>query len=117
MSYNPAVSSNFQQPLVNPELSTNPTPEPRTLQPPNKGGKSAVSELHEVAMQSGQHLEWIEESECGPAHCKLFSMKVVMGPHEATGSGRSKKIAKQCAAETLLKQFQGKEKPTTGGQV
>lgn len=82
-----------------------------TMQPQIRGGKSAVSELHEFAVQSGQTLDWVQESECGPAHCKLFSMKVTLGPHEVTGSGRSKKIAKQTAAQSLLAKLQ--ETPKT----
>ena len=90
-------------PAENPEQQTAPSVEqPPTMQLELRTGKSAVSELHELAVQIGETLSWVQESECGPAHCKLFSMKVTMGTQEATGSGRSKKIAKQVAAQSLL---------------
>ena len=81
-----------------------------SVQIPGTSGKSPVSAVHELAVQLGETLEWMQVSECGPAHCKLFSMKVTMGSYEAIGSGRSKKIAKQVAAQSLLLQIQESSK-------
>ncbi len=80
-----------------------------TSMQPLQGGKSAVSTVHDLAHQNGWTVNWFEESETGPAHAKVFSMKVTMGPYEVSGSGRSKKLAKQDAAQLLVAQVTGNE--------
>jgi double-stranded RNA-binding protein Staufen len=84
-------------------------PQPITSMKPLQGGKSAVSTVHDLAYQNGWTVNWFEESETGPAHAKVFSMKVTMGPYEVSGSGRSKKLAKQDAAQLLAAQVSGNE--------
>ena len=86
-----------------------PPPQPVTSMQPLQGGKSAVSTVHDLAHQNGWTINWFEESETGPAHAKTFSMKVTMGPYEVSGSGRSKKLAKQDAAQLLVAQVTGNE--------
>ena len=82
-------------------------PQVTTTMQPLQAGKSAVSSAHDLAHQNGYTINWYEESETGPAHAKVFSMRVTMGPYEVTGSGRSKKLAKQDAAQLLLTQVTG----------
>lgn len=84
-------------------------PKPTTSMKPLQGGKSAATTIHEIAHQNGWTINWFEESETGPAHAKVFSMKVTMGPYEVSGSGRSKKLAKQDAAQLLVAQVTGNE--------
>ena len=84
-------------------------PQPITSMKPLQGGKSAVSMVHDLAHQNGWTVNWFEESETGPPHAKVFSMKVTMGPYEVSGSARSKKLAKQDAAQLLVGQVSGNE--------
>ena len=84
-------------------------PKPITSMKPLQGGKSAANTIHEIAQQNGWTINWFEESEAGPAHAKVFSMKVTMGPYEVSGSGRSKKLAKQDASQLLMAQVTGNE--------
>lgn len=84
-------------------------PQAITSMQPIQGGKSAVSSVNDIAYQSGWTVNWFEESETGPAHAKIFSVKATMGPYEVNGSGRSKKNAKQDAAQLLLAQVTGNE--------
>ena len=84
-------------------------PQPITSMQPIQGGKSAVSMVHDLARQNGWTVNWFEESEIGPPHAKVFSMKVTMGPYEVSGSARSKKLAKQDAAQLLVAQVSGNE--------
>ena len=84
-------------------------PQPITSMQPLQGGKSAVSMAHDLARQNGWTVNWFEESETGPPHAKVFSMKVTMGPYEVSGSARSKKLAKQDAAQLLVAQVSGNE--------
>jgi len=48
-------------------------------------------------------LEYKLVSQTGPVHCPIFTMSVEMDGQEVFGQGRSKKLAKQAAAEAALR--------------
>lgn len=74
-----------------------------------QSSKSAISTVHDMAHENGWTLNWCEESEVGPPHAKVFTIRVTMGPYQLSGSGRSKKLAKQEAAQLLAAHVAGNE--------
>ncbi|XP_028394368.1 LOW QUALITY PROTEIN: trithorax group protein osa-like [Dendronephthya gigantea] len=105
----PHMPQKFQTSFKQAKKSVALPPQTLTSMQPLQGGKSAVSTVHDLARQNGWTANWFEESETGPAHAKMFTMKVTMGPYEVSGSGRSKKLAKQDAAQLLVAQASGNE--------
>jgi len=66
--------------------------------------KDAKSQLQEVLQASGLNApEYVLVSEDGPDHDREFTVKVVIkGEDTTTGSGRSKQLAQQVAAQAVL---------------
>ena len=62
--------------------------------------------------------EWTLVSEAGPQHQKRFTWKLTMGEFSTTGSGHSKKIARQGAAEQMMATLpeEWKQKRLGGGR-
>lgn len=64
--------------------------------------KNVNMALNEIAMQNGCVPEWTLVSESGPQHQKRFTWQLTLGPYTTCGTGNSKKIAKQTAAEEMM---------------
>ena len=63
----------------------------------------AKSILQEKIQQQGQTIRYEVLEECGPEHCKVFRVAVLIDDKQVqTGEGRSKKAAEQQAAHRLL---------------
>lgn len=58
--------------------------------------------LNQIAMINSCVPEWTLISESGPPHQKLFTMQLQIGEYTTVGTGNSKKIAKQGAAEQMM---------------
>ncbi|GAB6022998.1 hypothetical protein CHUAL_007090 [Chamberlinius hualienensis] len=63
--------------------------------------KNATCQLNEL--QPG--LKYELKSQSGPTHCPVFEVSVTVNEQTFTGKGRSKKLAKQAAAEAALASF------------
>ncbi|XP_054260675.1 double-stranded RNA-specific editase Adar isoform X2 [Macrosteles quadrilineatus] len=61
--------------------------------------RNAVCVLNE--MRPGMEYKLVDQT--GPVHCPIFTMSVKMDGQEITGQGRTKKQAKQSAAEAALR--------------
>eukprot|EP00095_Tigriopus_kingsejongensis_P010366 maker-scaffold2236_size18378-snap-gene-0.8 protein:Tk10366 transcript:maker-scaffold2236_size18378-snap-gene-0.8-mRNA-1 annotation:"double-stranded rna-binding protein staufen homolog 2 isoform x7" len=59
--------------------------------------------LNRIAMSRNTPLVWEVVGESGPPHQKIFTLKCVLGEHQAMGTGSSKKLAKTLAASELIK--------------
>merc|ERR1712029_1124152 len=64
--------------------------------------KNVNMALNEIAMQNGCVPEWTLVAESGPQHQKRFTWQLTMGPYSTCGTGNSKKVAKQTAAEQMM---------------
>lgn len=64
--------------------------------------KTAVSMLNEYAQQYGGQPVYTDDSRRGPDHAPTFTMKVAYRGKTASGSGSSKKAAKEQAAKKLM---------------
>jgi len=75
-------------------------------QPPQpvdqKEGKNTTMMLNEIAVNNGCTPEWTLISESGPAHAKLYTWQLTIGEFSTVGTGPSKKIAKQGAADQMM---------------
>jgi len=64
--------------------------------------KNVNMALNEIAMRNGCVPEWTMVSESGPQHQKRFTWQLNLGNFTTCGTGHSKKIAKQTAAEEMM---------------
>lgn len=66
------------------------------------------SALQELLARRGARVSYVVSGETGPAHDRTFDVvAIVDGEEVGAGSGRSKKVAEQTAAERALERFGG----------
>merc|ERR1719330_233435 len=84
------------------ESSGGPNPTSATCGSGQGYEKNVNMALNEIAMRNGCVPEWTMVSESGPQHQKRFTWQLNLGNFTTCGTGDSKKIAKQTAAEEMM---------------
>uniref|UniRef100_A0A1B6LXN9 Uncharacterized protein n=1 Tax=Graphocephala atropunctata TaxID=36148 RepID=A0A1B6LXN9_9HEMI len=100
------IQRNMKRSVTTPSPSESPPPE--TDSPARKKKKhSGISPLPRNAVcvlnEMRPGLEYKLVLQTGPVHCPIFTMSVKMDGQEVVGQGRTKKHAKQAAAEAALR--------------
>ncbi|GAV05174.1 hypothetical protein RvY_15344 [Ramazzottius varieornatus] len=72
----------------------------------NASSKSPITKLYETARRICIDVKFDEESSEGVPHCQIHYVRCVSGEMAAIGKGANKKLARNNAAEQMLKQFQ-----------
>ncbi|XP_023661327.1 double-stranded RNA-binding protein Staufen homolog 1 [Paramormyrops kingsleyae] len=67
--------------------------------------KSEISQVFEIALKRNMPVNFEVLKEAGPPHMKSFVVRVTVGEFSAEGDGKSKKLAKKCAAAAVLEEL------------
>ncbi|KAG5838306.1 double-stranded RNA-binding protein Staufen homolog 1 isoform X1 [Anguilla anguilla] len=67
--------------------------------------KSEISQVFEIALKRNMPVNFEVLKEAGPPHMKSFVVRVTVGEFSGEAEGKSKKIAKKCAAAAVLEQL------------
>uniref|UniRef100_A0A8C9TJ57 Staufen double-stranded RNA binding protein 1 n=1 Tax=Scleropages formosus TaxID=113540 RepID=A0A8C9TJ57_SCLFO len=80
-------------------------PEVNGETPEENLNKSEISQVFEIALKRNMPVNFEVLKESGPPHMKSFVVRVSVGEFSAEGEGKSKKVAKKCAAAAVLEEL------------